>query len=146
MEGSAVRERPLRLHREHLPDADGGRNCPRHVWTRCRDRGRERRDVRDRRLGPTADAIAVALEHGVSLDGHRARQLTPELVAGADLVVGMEREHVAFARRLGAVEATTLGVPVRDPYGLGAAAYRETWSLLASLVPELVRTIRAPRQ
>jgi protein-tyrosine phosphatase len=95
---------------------------------------------------PTADAIAVAAEHGLSLDGHRARQLTPELVAAADLVVGMEREHVAFARRLGAANATTLGVPVRDPYGLGRAAYRETWTLLASLVPELLHTIGTPRQ
>jgi protein-tyrosine phosphatase len=96
--------------------------------------------------GPTADAIAVAVEHGLSLDGHRARQLTTELVAGADLVIGMEREHAAFARRLGAADATTLGVPVRDPYGLGRDAYRKTWSLLASLVSELVQTIRAPRE
>ena len=96
--------------------------------------------------GPTTDAIAVAAEHGLGLGGHIARQLTAELVTGADLVVGMEREHVAAARQLGARDATTLGVPVGDPYGLGLAAYRETWALLASLVPVLVQQIAAPRQ
>jgi protein-tyrosine-phosphatase len=86
----------------------------------------------------TSEAIAVAAEHGLSLAGHRARQLTPELVAATDVVVGMQREHAEYARRLGAGRATTLSSPVRDPYGLGIAAYRETWTLLAATIPELL--------
>jgi protein-tyrosine-phosphatase len=86
----------------------------------------------------TGDAIAVAEEHGLGLAGHRARQLTPELAAAAGLVVGMEPEHAAYATRIGARQATTLGVPVRDPYGLGIEAFRKTWNLLSELVPALL--------
>ena len=87
---------------------------------------------------PTSDARVAAEEHGLSLDGHAAQQLTRELVAGADLVVGMEREHVDFAHQLGATNAITLGRPVRDPYGRGPAVYRDTWALLSSLVPAVL--------
>jgi hypothetical protein len=30
----------------------------------------------------------------------------------------------------------TLGRPIRDPYGRGAAVYRDTWALLVELVPD----------
>ena len=97
--------------------------------------------------GATSDARLVASEHGLSRADHRARQLTAELVEEADIVVGMERNHAEFARRLGAraPDATTLGAPVRDPYGLGLAAYRETWDLLGALIPELLSAIHERR-
>ena len=34
--------------------------------------------------------------------------------------------------------ATRLGVPIRDPYGLGVSAFRETWTLMQTLVPALL--------
>ena len=92
----------------------------------------------------TLDAVIVAEEHGLSLAEHRARQLTPELLAATDLVVGMRREHAEDARRLGAQRAITLSSPIGDPYGRGVAAYRETWMLLSSLIPALLRTSRDP--
>jgi protein arginine phosphatase len=88
--------------------------------------------------GPTSDAIVAAEEHGLSLDAHCAQQLTRELVAEADLVVGMEREHADYATQLGARRAVTLARPIRDPYGRGPDVYRETWTLLATLVPEVL--------
>jgi protein-tyrosine phosphatase len=43
-------------------------------------------------VGLPADPVAVALlaERGLDLSAHRARQLTPEMIADADLVVVME--------------------------------------------------------
>src|SRR5262249_46431684 len=88
--------------------------------------------------GPTSDAEFTAEAHGLSLDGHRAQQLTRELVDKADLVVGMEDEHVEFALQLGAPRALTLARQIRDPYGRGADLYEETWLLLAELIPDVL--------
>lgn len=41
-----------------------------------------------------ADLVEVARRHGIDLTGHRSRQLTPELLDGADLVLGMTKTHV----------------------------------------------------
>ena len=83
----------------------------------------------------TGDARRTAAAHGLDLSDHRARQLTPELVAAADVVIGMEHEHADEARRLGARRAITLEQQIRDPYGLSLEVYGNTWALLATLVP-----------
>lgn len=46
-------------------------------------------------VGHSADPLAaeVALQHGVSLDGHVARQFTPELAREAELILVMEPGH-----------------------------------------------------
>jgi len=53
-------------------------------------------------VGRPAEPLAVALlaERGLDLSAHRARQLTPELVAEADLVVVMEAEQQAVIEGL----------------------------------------------
>ncbi|MGR2667912.1 arsenate reductase/protein-tyrosine-phosphatase family protein [Vibrio campbellii] len=45
--------------------------------------------------GKPADDMAstVALEHDISLEGHSAQQLTPELCAKFDLILVMEKGH-----------------------------------------------------
>lgn len=90
----------------------------------------------------TREAVLVVEENGLNLDDHRARQLTPELIAATDLVVGMKHEHAEHARRMGARRTTTLSSPVRDPYGRGINAYRETWTLLNSTIPILLDQFR----
>jgi len=45
----------------------------------------------------TTETGEVMDDWGIDASDHRSRQLTAELVAGADLVVGMERRHVAEA-------------------------------------------------
>lgn len=45
----------------------------------------------------TAHAVRTVARRGVDLSGHRSRTLAPELVEGADLVLGMTREHVREA-------------------------------------------------
>jgi protein-tyrosine phosphatase len=42
----------------------------------------------------TPDAVAVMAERGIDLSAHRSRQIEAPLVAQADLVVTMAREHV----------------------------------------------------
>ena len=41
-----------------------------------------------------ATARAVAAEHGLSLDGHRARQLTGSMCRRYDLILTMENRHI----------------------------------------------------
>jgi protein-tyrosine phosphatase len=56
---------------------------------------------------PAAEATErVMVDHGLDLTGHRTRRLTRELVAGADLVLAMAREHV---REAAVLEPTAFG-------------------------------------
>ncbi|NKI73558.1 protein tyrosine phosphatase [Dickeya sp. CFBP 2040] len=45
-------------------------------------------------------AINVALEHGISLEGHLARQLTPAMCREYDLVLVMEKGHIDAVCRI----------------------------------------------
>jgi protein-tyrosine phosphatase len=46
-------------------------------------------------LGPSpTEVVAAASAVGLDVSGHRSRQVTPELLDDADLVVAMAREHV----------------------------------------------------
>ncbi len=48
----------------------------------------------------TAPAVAAVAARGMDLRAHRSQVLTAPLIRSADLVFGMEREHVAVARAL----------------------------------------------
>jgi protein-tyrosine-phosphatase len=48
---------------------------------------------------------AVMADRGLDTTGHRSRCLRPDFVAGADLVIGMAREHVREAVALAGPEA-----------------------------------------
>jgi protein-tyrosine phosphatase len=45
---------------------------------------------------------AVMADHGIDTSGHRSRKLRSDLLAEADIVIGMAREHVAEAAVFGA--------------------------------------------
>jgi protein-tyrosine phosphatase len=92
----------------------------------------------------SAQAVAVALEHGEDLSGHRSRPLTRELVEWADLVLAMSPAHVAHAAGLDAghrvalvtdfLEGAGAGMPVADPFGGDLEEYRRTWDQLTAAV------------
>jgi protein-tyrosine phosphatase len=42
----------------------------------------------------SAEGVEAMLAWGIDTSAHRSRHLTPDLVTGADLVLGMAREHV----------------------------------------------------
>jgi protein-tyrosine-phosphatase len=93
-------------------------------------------------------AYLVALENGLDLSGHRARLLTKEQVDGADLILTMGRSQLGRVREMGGgARAHLLGeysgrdaatAEISDPYGADLEQYRETFLVLASLIPPLV--------
>ncbi len=45
----------------------------------------------------TDHGLAVMADRGIDTSAHRSRKLRPELLAGADMVIGMAREHIREA-------------------------------------------------
>ena len=86
----------------------------------------------------------ISLENGLDLSGHRARQLTTDLVKSADLVFGMSPQHVERVENLGgAGKAHLLGAyagesgdaaEVADPFGGEMEDYRATYERLVVLI------------
>lgn len=104
-------------------------------------------------VGEPAQPLAVELlrERGIDLSAHRARQLTPDILAGFELVLVMEEEHrrevgrmVPAARgrvrRLGEFG----GFDVPDPYLGPRAAYEEALALIDRGVEEHARRFWRP--
>jgi protein-tyrosine-phosphatase len=86
---------------------------------------------------PASDgAVLVGLERALDLTGHRARQLTPEHVAEADLILVMGPHHLERVEALGGAAKAHLlteyssrgsdGRPVSDPFGGDLEVYRAT--------------------
>ncbi|WP_447874073.1 arsenate reductase/protein-tyrosine-phosphatase family protein [Serratia fonticola] len=91
-------------------------------------------------VGRTADsqASAVASEHALSLDGHIARQLTPELCKQYDLILVMEKSHIEAVTSI-APEArgkTMLfghwlnETEIPDPYRKSKEAFEHVYDIL----------------
>lgn len=84
-------------------------------------------------------ALLVGMEHGVDLSAHRARQVTPEMVREADLVLVMSPQHRDRIEAIGGRGKTHLlveyaggaaGGAVSDPYGGELTEYRTTFAQL----------------
>jgi ribose 5-phosphate isomerase B len=97
-------------------------------------------------------AVSAMAERGISLAGHRARQLGVADVAGADLILTMTAAHKAqiagrwpgarekvftLGEYTGETATGTMGI-VHDPMGGGLAAYRSCAAGLASMIAKLV--------
>ena len=93
-------------------------------------------------------AYLVALEHGLDLSAHRARQITSDVVAAADLVLGMSPHHVERSFALGGNGKSHLlgeyaGRPaadaqIDDPFGGDLDEYRATFARLEALLADAV--------
>ncbi|MEG0007278.1 MAG: protein tyrosine phosphatase [Aeromonas sp.] len=87
-----------------------------------------------------ADKVAseVALQHGLSLDGHCARQLTRSLCQEADLILVMEKGHISAVTAIDpSVRGKTMlfghwqnEAEIPDPYRLSREAYEHAYELL----------------
>lgn len=90
-------------------------------------------------VGRPAEPHAVALlaARGIDLSGHRARQLTPELVAAADVVLVMEEAQRLRVARLAPAASVRVhrlghygGYDVPDPFRGPAAEYERALELI----------------
>jgi protein-tyrosine-phosphatase len=106
-------------------------------------RGRDDVSVRSAGTSAWADAPAsdgsllVALEHGLDLSTHRARVLSPELVAASDLIVTMGAHHLDRVESMGGVgraylltqytHPTREAHAIADPFGGDLDVYRATY-------------------
>ena len=90
-------------------------------------------------VGKPADPMAVQLmqERGIDLTAHRARQLTPELIRGSDLILVMEQGHQrAVEDMLPAARGRVFtlgkwgGFEVPDPYRKDRAAFEHAAALI----------------
>ena len=101
----------------------------------------------------TAPSIEIAAANGADLAAHRSRRVSPELVRAADLVLVMERAHLAAVRALGAdpsrthvlheyLQQATPESPVSDPFGASREAYEECWRRITHHIDRVVPHIR----
>jgi protein-tyrosine-phosphatase len=120
------------LHREHLPQPDGG-------------------GIAARSAPASEGAYLVGLEHGLDLSEHRARLLTREMVREADLILVMSGHHLARVAELGGEDKVHLlgwyagrdaaRSEVTDPFGADLASYRTTFSELKELIGVVVSRV-----
>ena len=101
----------------------------------------------------TEAAVRVAALAGVDVSGHRSRRLTPAIVRGADMVLVMERGHLAAVRALGADPEHSHvlsewpgpgepGLEISDPFGASSEAYEECWRRIQHHLERVVPYIR----
>lgn len=105
---------------------------------------------------PASDgALLVSLEHGLALEGHRARALSREIVASADIVLTMGPHHAERAVALGGAGKTHLlahfashggdATPIADPFGGDLDAYRATFAELDRAIGKILDRVAAER-
>ncbi len=109
---------------------------------------------------PASDgSLLVAMENGLDLSEHRARNLTPELVAASDLILTMGPHHLDRAEALGGTGRSAMltgfaaggkhGIatarPIADPFGGDLDAYRTTFVELEREIAGVLDRIAAER-
>ncbi|MDE2572615.1 MAG: low molecular weight protein arginine phosphatase [bacterium] len=95
---------------------------------------------------PAAEEARSVVEGVASLEGHRARQIDGALIARADLIVGVTRDHALRLQRLYPRAAARIvasadlpgGQDVRDPYLLSHQAYADARRHLERFFPALL--------
>jgi len=103
---------------------------------------------------PASDgAILVGLERSLDLSTHRARTLTSERVADADLILCMGPHHLERALALGGdgksfmltdyAEGVATGRAISDPFGGELDGYRNTADELELLMGRVVARLGA---
>lgn len=69
-------------------------------------------------------AVSAMAKRGIDLTAHRAKQVSGELLRGADLVIPMTREHGRYLWQIGCpAEKLCLTAEIDDPFGGNEALY-----------------------
>ena len=95
---------------------------------------------------PASEGALFAMRRrGLSLDEHRARTVTRELLEGADLAMCMGQSHlIALRARFPGLTTPIFAFddpPVSDPYGGDAAAYERAARDIARQLPPLLAAL-----
>ncbi|WP_054181281.1 protein-tyrosine-phosphatase [Trabulsiella odontotermitis] len=96
-----------------------------------------------------ATAVAVAAGHGLSLEGHSSRKVTPGMLRGVDLILVMEPAHIEQVTVIAPdVRGKTLlfgqwldGKKIPDPYGKSREAFEHVYGLLALATQEWAKRL-----
>lgn len=105
---------------------------------------------------PASDgALLVALEHGLDLGDHRARVLSPEIVADSTHILAMGPHHLERAEALGGEGKswllTSYGAdgdaprPISDPFGGDLDVYRSTFDELSREISSVLDRVAGDR-
>jgi len=102
-------------------------------------------------VGEAADGTAssVANEHGVSLDGHIAQQLTSGMCRDYDLILVMEKKHVELVNRINpSVHGKTMlfghwlnQQEIADPYKKSREAFEAVYGILENAAQKWVNAL-----
>ncbi|MEO0080087.1 MAG: hypothetical protein ABIK44_05370 [candidate division WOR-3 bacterium] len=100
---------------------------------------------------PTAFAVEVAAGLGVDISGHRARQLTRDMILSADLILVMERQHRDWIGerapealpRVRLLSSYRTGEPLEifDPVGRPIEVYQEVMSQMQIPLERIAKEI-----
>jgi protein-tyrosine-phosphatase len=98
----------------------------------------------DSTSGASEGSLLIAMEHGLDLSRHRSRQVTPAMVAAADVVLTMSPSHLLAVEGMGGRGRAHLlstfathgesARPVSDPIGGDITIYRDTFDELRGLI------------
>ncbi|MGB9096412.1 protein tyrosine phosphatase [Erwinia sp.] len=102
-------------------------------------------------VGEAADGTAssVADQHGVSLDGHVAQQLTSGMCRDYDLILVMEKKHVDLVNRINpSVRGKTMlfghwlnQQEIADPYKKSREAFEAVYGILENAAQKWVNAL-----
>ena len=91
----------------------------------------------------------IAMEHGIDMSAHRARQINLDILKWADLILVMENGHKReLLRRYPWLEGKVFRygeshqVDIPDPYRRPEAAYVMAWNFISKLTPYWVEKIK----
>lgn len=99
---------------------------------------------------PASDgSLLVGMEHGLELNGHRSRMLSPEIVSRSDYIFAMSPQHLEHIEAMGGRGRAWLlkdyagegAVPVSDPFGGDLEVYRATFNELSQAITSILDKI-----
>lgn len=105
---------------------------------------------------PASDgSLLIAMERSLDLGDHRARLLSPEVVASADIVLTMGPHHLDRAEALGGTGKSWLltafaadsglARPITDPFGGDLEVYRATFDELVNEISAILDRVASDR-
>ena len=104
---------------------------------------------------PASDgSLLVALEHDMDLSTHRARVLSPSIVASSDVILTMGPHHREQAESMGGAEKSWLLTAyanpqqpraISDPFGGDLEVYRDTYNDLVREIGSVMDRLASQR-